>query len=322
MSTTYPAHPKHARPLVGRFAPSPTGALHLGSIYTAIASFCHIKAQGGKWLLRLEDTDFERCKASFSRQILQDLTNMGLYWDGSETYQSKRLAIYDEFIEQLPKLTYACDCSRKQLASFNDVIYPRLCTPSPSNGNSKTQNTASQANSSPKIRLQLPNTHWAFCDEIQGIIHQNPQQLIGDVVIKRSNAIINYIWAAAIDDSLQGVTHVVRGMDILPMTAAQLAICHALYLPMPIAFGHLPLIVNDTGQKLSKQNLASAIDTNSVDSCCQLWFDCLQLLQQNPPPSLKWASLDEIRQFAIAHWSNAPLQRAAQHLKIYNKAKK
>lgn len=126
----------------------------MGSIYTAIASFCHIKSLGGQWLVRIEDTDFERCQTKFSDLILQDLQNMGLFWDGQVVYQSKRQAIYDDFINQLPKLTYPCTCSRKQLDSIGGSIYPRLCTPNSTSH--QTQNT--QAKQAPPKNTTQSNT--------------------------------------------------------------------------------------------------------------------------------------------------------------------
>lgn len=301
---------------IGRFAPSPTGQLHLGSIYTAIASFCHIKSLGGQWLVRIEDTDFERCQTKFSDLILQDLQNMGLFWDGQVVYQSKRQAVYDDFINQLPKLTYPCTCSRKQLDSIGSSIYPRLCTPNSTSH--QTQNTqAKQAppkkippSQIPKIRLQLPNIDSVFCDDILGVVHQNPQKLLGDVVIKRNNGIINYIWSSAIDDSLQNISHIVRGADILQMTLAQLSIQKMFGLNLPCRFAHLPLLLNTQNQKLSKQNLATPINTTNLDSCRKLWVTCLTLLGQNPPDTLIYQNLDEIVQFAIDNWSFVPLRKS------------
>ncbi len=205
-----------ARP-TGRFAPSPTGNLHIGSLCTALASYCHIKSLGGRWLVRLEDTDFERCRPEFSASIERDLIQLGLYFDEPITYQSKRLDIYHDAIASIPRLIYPCHCSRKHLENHfasklhdGDLIYPRFCTPNPT--------TAHFISKNDKLRLQLPNVSYGFYDELLGIQWQNPQKILGDVIIKRSNQVINYIWAAAIDDGLQHITHILRGQDILPMT--------------------------------------------------------------------------------------------------------
>lgn len=294
-----------SRAVVGRFAPSPTGVLHLGSLTTAVASFCHIKSLGGKWLLRLEDTDFERCKPEYSTQILRDLESLGLYWDDGETYQSKRIHLYDECLANLSQFSYACNCSRKQLDTWaknhpqdthtNADIYPRFCL------NQKKD----QSNN--KIRLILPNIHYVYYDELQGVIIDNPQTTLGDVVIKRQNNIYNYIFCTAIDDGLQGISHIMRGLDIAMMTGAQIAMRAYLGLPAVSYFAHLPLIYNQNGQKLSKQNLAKPIDTRQPE---QLLRQALTLLGQ-PLPS-ETMDKHEILSFATAHWDSTPLKSKQQ----------
>lgn len=298
------------RPIIGRFAPSPTGALHLGSVCSALASYCHIKSLGGRWLVRIEDVDFERCKPEYAASILNDLQNLGLHADGETVFQSKRIKIYDEYLNSLSSLTYHCTCSRKDLSAlsipaigFYDVnikdlnlapIYPRLCL-----HKNLTDN---------KIRLCLPNVLTAFFDGIQGVIWDNPAKSLGDVIIKRQNSMINYILACTIDDSLQGITHLMRGLDIMPMTVAQLFIAKACQLPTPDYFYHLPLLINDDGQKLSKQNLATPIDTTTPDKVSDLLFTALTLLRQNPPKDLQKESPNTILMWAIHHWHNKPLQ--------------
>lgn len=285
---------------IGRFAPSPTGALHLGSLTTAVGSFCHIKHLGGKWLLRIEDTDFERCQIAFSNSILYDLEKLGLHWDDSETYQSERLAYYNDAISQLKQLTYPCDCSRKTLEQISQThhnlthanpIYPRICLPKPNQPKTKPTNA--------KLRLQLPDVNMAFVDKLQGIIWQNPQKMLGDVVIKRNNGMINYIFACAIDDGLQGVSHIMRGLDIIEMTSSQLFIQESLGLPSPDYFYHLPLLYNADGQKLSKQNLATPIDTNRPS---ELLITALTLLRQPIDQALYHEPPSTILQYAIKHW--------------------
>ena len=263
------------RPTVGRFAPSPTGELHLGSLTTAIASYCHIKSLNGTWLLRIEDTDHQRCSAQFSDQILIDLENLGLHWDGDIWYQSEREAIYNELLQdRLLNRVYSCHCSRKDLAGFE--IYPRFCLPQPSPSHQCDLNASFQSNLScdsnkiatlahEKVRLQLPDYSIGFIDGIQGIQWSNPQQSLGDVVLRRADGTINYFLAASIDDGLQGITHVMRGLDILPLTAAQISIMSYLNLPAVEHWYHLPLVENQCGQKLSKQNLATPINTSSPE---------------------------------------------------------
>lgn len=291
---------------IGRFAPSPTHHLHLGSLTTAVASFCHIKSLGGQWLLRIEDIDLQRCKPQYADSILNDLDKLGLHWDGEVIYQSNRLDIYQAYLdEQLKSLSYACHCSRKQLdahrasnpvpQSLNSpIIYPRLCL--------HAQHDWQHADS--KIRLQLPDVETAFVDGIQGIVWDNPAKSLGDVVVKRQNGLFNYVLVCAIDDGLQGITHLMRGIDIMPMTVAQLHIIKVCRLSLPSYIYHLPLIYNTDGQKLSKQNLATPIDTTQP---AQLLYQALTLLGQPTDSDMPNASPKEILDFAVKHWDNTPL---------------
>ncbi|WP_296237246.1 tRNA glutamyl-Q(34) synthetase GluQRS [Psychrobacter sp. UBA5136] len=298
-------------PPIGRFAPSPTGELHLGSLTTALASFCHIKSLGGKWLLRIEDTDSERCDRQFTEQILIDLEALGLHWDGDVIYQSERLDIYNDYLSSsLYPLTYGCQCSRKSLERYwqqkamgestdtqqanqkllNRQRYPRCCL------------TANLDKAQNKLRIQLPDYLMGFQDGIQGLQWDNPQQTLGDMVVRRQDGMINYILAASLDDGLQGVTHIMRGLDILPMTTAQISIMHAASLPAIDHWYHLPLICSSDGQKLSKQNLAQPIDTRDPS---KLIAHALQLLQQ---PAVDRDTPTNMLKQAIAQWDNLPLQ--------------
>ena len=298
---------------VGRFAPSPTGELHLGSLTTALASFCHIKSLGGKWLLRIEDTDTERCDRQFTEQILIDLEALNLYWDDDVIYQSERIDIYNDYLSsELRSLTYGCQCSRKYLEQYwtqaeqrqpscdidplkpNRQRYPRCCI------------AADLDRQQHKLRIQLPDYQIGFNDGIQGIQWDNPQQTLGDMVARRQDGMINYILAACIDDGLQNVTHVMRGLDILPMTTAQISIMHAAQLTAIDHWYHLPLICSTNGQKLSKQNLAQPIDTrNPSRSITQ----ALQLLQQ---PAVDQDTPENMLKQAITQWDNTPLQNKQQ----------
>lgn len=298
---------------IGRFAPSPTGELHLGSLTTALASFCHIKSIGGKWLLRIEDTDTERCDQQFTEQILIDLEALGLYWDGDIIYQSERIDIYNDYLHSaLHPLTYGCQCSRKDLEQYwaqeelslsyddanplqpNRKRYPRCCV------------SADLDREQHKLRIQLPNYKIGFNDGIQGLQWDNPQQTLGDMVVRRQDGMINYILAASLDDGLQQVTHIMRGLDILPMTTAQISIMDAARLPAIDHWYHLPLICHADGQKLSKQNLAQPIDTRDPS---KLIADALQLLQQ---PAVDRDTPTRMLKQAIAQWDSMPLQGKQQ----------
>ncbi len=321
-STALPATTTQALPRpIGRFAPSPTGELHLGSLTTALASFCHIKSLGGDWLLRMENTDTERCDAQFSEQILLDLEALSLHWDGDVIYQSERTDIYNDYLaSNLRPLTYGCQCSRKSLENFwaqqqstatplNDKYsidssmslhqpdrqrYPRCCI------------TADLDEHQHKLRIQLPDYDMGFMDHIQGLQWANPQRTLGDMVVRRQDGLINYILAASIDDGLQQVTHVMRGLDILPMTTAQIAIMQAAKLPAIDHWYHLPLIFNAEGQKLSKQNLAQPIDTSQPS---ELLATALRLLQQ---PAVDRDTPARMLAQAVTQWDNAPLQGQQQ----------
>ena len=301
--------PKASTP-IGRFAPSPTGELHLGSLTTALASYCHIKSLGGTWLLRMEDTDTARCDRQFSEQILLDLEALALFWDGDVIYQSERTDIYNDYLaNELQPLTYACACSRKQLNAYWDAQeqqadlnasgirqaldnrqrYPRCCLHA---GLDKHLH---------KLRLQMPDTLIGFADGIQGNCWQNPQQTVGDMVVRREDGIINYILAASIDDGLQGVTHIMRGLDILPMTSAQISVMAAARLPAVSHWYHLPLICHDNGQKLSKQNLAQPIDTRDPSRLLQ---QALRLLRQ---PMVDIDTPERMLAQAVQQWCQQPL---------------
>ena len=300
---------------IGRFAPSPTGELHLGSLTTALASYCHIKSIGGDWRLRIEDTDMTRCDRQFSEQILMDLEALALHWDGDVLYQSERIDIYNEYLSSvLAPFTYGCQCSRKTLADYwqqqeardkinppakNSLlperqIYPRCCL------------DAALDKQQYKLRLALPDYTTGFYDGIQGMQWQNPQQTLGDMVVRRQDGMINYILAASIDDGLQNITHIMRGLDILPMTSAQIAILQAARLPAIDYWYHLPLICHADGQKLSKQNLAQPIDTRNPS---QLLTIALGLLQQ---PIVDKDTPERMLAQAIAQWDNTPLQHKQQ----------
>lgn len=270
---------------VGRFAPSPTGRLHLGSLTTALASYCQVKHQGGRWLVRLEDTDSDRCQPHFADRILYDLERLGLCWDGLSR-QSTRTAFYHDALHTLKNELYACHCSRKTLAAH--PIYPRFCL--------------GKHVQSDKIRVSLPDCWYVFVDELQGIQWQNPQRILGDMVVARTQ-IINYILACAVDDGMQGITQLVRGLDILPMTAAQLWLQNRLGLATPNQFFHLPLLYNTQGQKLSKQSLAHPIDTK--DPTKLLCF-ALSLLGQKVD-DLHALPKEALLALAVARWDTTPL---------------
>ena len=235
----------------GRFAPSPTGPLHFGSLITAVASYCDAKANQGTWIVRIEDTDIPRIYPDSEQHILKCLDAFEFESDVEIIYQKNRLDIYDAVIEQLKqkKLVYACECTRKMLGSNH--IYVGTCR-------EKHLDFQNQA-----IRVKVSDQNICFQDRLQGQHCSNLKMDLGDFVLKRRDGIINYQLAVVIDDYLQGITNVVRGADLLDNTERQIWLGQLLGYPQ-LKYMHLPLAMNDQGQKLSKQNLAHALDTQNA----------------------------------------------------------
>lgn len=296
-----PAASDTKTPVIGRFAPSPTGALHLGSLLTAVASYCAAKQAGGRWLVRIEDLDTDRCRPMDSAQILRDLARLGLHWDGEARYQSAHVETYHALLDgALKRLSYGCDCSRKSIHAYqhahglSKARYPRCCLHA---GHSRQH----------AVRLILPDQTMVFYDHLQGVIVGNPQREHGDIVVRRRapNAaqvgMMNYMLAVVVDDALQGVNQIVRGLDILPLTLAQLAIADYLHLPLVCAYYHLPLVVNADGQKLSKQTLAEPISAYPADKLLAL---ALKLLQQTP---VVCDTPERMLAQAVAQWDSRAL---------------
>ncbi|WP_171458506.1 tRNA glutamyl-Q(34) synthetase GluQRS [Acinetobacter terrestris] len=241
---------------VGRFAPSPTGPLHFGSLITAVASYCDARAHQGKWLVRIEDTDIPRIYPGSEEHILRCIDAFQFEADDAIIFQKDRLGIYDSVIDQLHQnhLVYACQCTRKMLGSNH--IYAGTCR----NLNLPFEQQA--------IRVKVSDQEICFTDRLQGRHCSNLQQDLGDFVLKRRDGIINYQLAVVVDDYLQGMTHVVRGADLLDNTERQIWLGSILGYPK-LEYMHLPLAMNDQGQKLSKQNMAQALDLNRAPELLQ-----------------------------------------------------
>ena len=252
------------RSYLGRFAPSPTGPLHFGSLITAVASYCDAKAHQGHWVVRIEDTDIPRIYPNSEQHILQCLDAFELESDVEIIYQKDRLDLYESAIEQLRQnqLVYACECTRKMLGSNH--IYAGTCR-------EKHLDFRDQA-----IRVKVSDEMICFQDRLQGQHCSNLQADLGDFVLKRRDGIINYQLAVVVDDYLQGMTHVVRGADLLDNTERQIWLGRLLGYPQ-LDYMHLPLAMNDQGQKLSKQNLAQALDPNHAP---KLLLDAILALGQ------------------------------------------
>lgn len=241
---------------VGRFAPSPTGPLHFGSLLTAVASYCDAKANHGKWLVRIEDTDIPRIYPHSETHILSCIDAFQFEPDAEIIFQKDRLDLYEQVLEQLKQsqAIYACQCTRKMLGSNH--IYAGTCR-------NLNLDFAHQA-----IRLKVTDQLICFQDRLQGQQCSNLQNELGDFVLKRRDGIISYQLAVVVDDDRQGITHVVRGADLLDNTARQIWLGSLLNYPT-LNYMHLPLAMNDQGQKLSKQNLAQALDISKAPELLQ-----------------------------------------------------
>ncbi len=278
----------------GRFAPSPTGPLHFGSLLTAIASYCDARARQGRWLLRIEDTDIPRIQPGAESAILRALEKFGFEWDGEMVRQQDRLDLYEAALQQLRarQQVYACACSRKQLEGYSH--YPNFCR-------HKQLDFAGQA-----IRLKVADQTICFEDALLGHCCENLIHSTGDFVLKRRDGIISYQLAVVIDDAAQGVTHVVRGADLLDNTVRQIWLGQCMGLPA-LQYCHLPLAMNDKGQKLSKQNLAVALDSTQAPQLIQA---ALQALQQ---PAVIPDSPQRMLAQAVAQWD---LQRIPKQMQV------
>lgn len=241
---------------IGRFAPSPTGPLHFGSLLTAVASYCDAKANYGKWLVRIEDTDIPRIYPNSETHILSCIDAFQFEPDAEIIFQKDRLAIYEQVLDQLKQqhAIYACQCTRKMLGSNH--IYAGTCR-------DLNLDFAEQA-----IRLKVDDLLICFEDRLQGRQCSNLKDDLGDFVLKRRDGIISYQLAVVVDDYLQGITHVVRGADLLDNTARQIWLGSILNYPS-LSYMHLPLAMNGQGQKLSKQNLAQALDVSKASELLQ-----------------------------------------------------
>lgn len=268
---------------VGRFAPSPTGPLHFGSLITAIASYCDAKVHQGKWLVRIEDTDIPRIYPGSEAHILACIDAFGFQPDGEILFQRDRLDLYENVLEQLKaqNLVYACQCTRKMLGS--NAIYSGTCR----NLNLPFQNQA--------IRVKVKDQLICFDDCLQGIQCSNLAHDLGDFVLKRRDGIINYQLAVVVDDYVQGMTHVVRGADLLDNTQRQIWLGDLLGYPR-LHYLHLPLAMNAQGQKLSKQNMAAALDLSKASQYIQ---QALAALHQ---PAVDLDTPDRMLKQAVAQW--------------------
>ena len=278
---------------VGRFAPSPTGALHFGSLVAALASWLDARLAGGKWLLRMEDLDQPRVIPGAADTILRQLEAFGLEWDGPVVRQSARLDLYQDAIQKLRAHSYTCACTRKELedsalAIDGSRIYPGTCRGGLAPGK------AARA-----VRLLTDNAPIGFIDRVQGEISQSVESEVGDFVVRRADGLFAYQLAVVVDDAAQGVTDVVRGADLLDSTARQIFLQNLLGLARP-RYLHVPVATDAAGEKLSKQTHASDAAPEDIP-------EALGFLGLNPPSGL---SPQETLGWASSHWDPARVPRA------------
>lgn len=278
----------------GRFAPTPNGPLHLGSLLTALASFLQARSRQGRWLVRIDDLDRARCPDGMDRLILNQLQTHGLYWDEAPRYQSCHIEEYQAALARLEALgmTYRCTCTRARLSrsassTKGPAIYPGTCR--------ERHLTSGRAS----IRLKIPEQTLAFMDPCQGLQQCSLRRQIGDFVLRRADGVIAYQLACAIDETAQQITEVVRGSDLIDSSFCQISLLNLLDCPVP-QYRHLPVLTDRGDRKLSKQNHAAAIQVKDAARNLVL---CLHYLGQQSPPNLEKATVAGIIEWAIEHWN-------------------
>ena len=279
---------------IGRFAPTPSGHLHFGSLVAALASYLDARAVGGRWLLRMEDLDPPREEPGAQAAILKALESYGFEWDGEMVRQSDRHEAYQQVIDRLfsQGLAYACTCSRKQLEPYQG-IYPGLCR----NAGHDAEDAA--------IRLRVPELEYHFVDRVQGEFRQHLGREAGDFVIRRRDGLYAYQLAVVLDDAWQGVTDIVRGADLLDSTPRQLYLQELLGLPQP-RYLHVPLITQPDGHKLGKSYRSPPL---TADQATHLLLRALRALGQQPAPELVDASPRELLAWGVRHWDAGQIPR-------------
>jgi len=275
----------------GRFAPSPSGPLHFGSLVAAVGSYLQAKSHGGEWLLRIEDIDTTRVQPGAASHILRTLEQFGLYWDQTESYQTERLPLYQAVFEQLYKeqKMYACDCNRARIQHLGG-IYDGFC---------QQRLLGNTPNDQPLAwRLVPGEVPTSFIDLVFGQV-EIPQAVCREhYTIKRRDGLFAYQFVVVIDDLQQQIGQVIRGADLLDMTTRQQTLCHLLGLAAP-EYGHLPLAVTAPGQNLSKQNHATDIRSQPLAQSLQ---QALNLLGHRVPSELQGADVRELLCWALGNW--------------------
>jgi len=275
----------------GRFAPSPTGPLHFGSLYTAVASFLQARSNAGKWLVRIDDLDTSRCKQQYSTTILNTLEQYGLSWDEEVFYQSSRHDAYKSALDELTQrqLLYPCQCSRKGLANRQcHNVYDGYCL-----------THAVETSQPTSLRIKLPNQSIWLTDAVQGTSKQELKKQVGDFVMFRKDFIYAYHLAVVLDDHAQGITEVLRGYDLMDSTYRQIYLQQLLQVNTPY-YAHIPVISDANGAKLSKQTFANDVSLSPVQ---ETLVNVLAHLNLSPPRSLSTSKAADILNWGVENWS-------------------
>jgi glutamyl-Q tRNA(Asp) synthetase len=282
------------RPYRGRFAPSPSGPLHFGSLVAAVGSYLEARWNRGKWLVRIEDLDRPREARGASGAILRMLEAYGFEWDGKVVFQSRRDAAYGAALKRLEHehAVFPCACTRREvsdstLISAGEPIYPGTC-----------RRGLAPGRPARAMRVRVDNAMIAFEDLLQGRIEQNLAREVGDFVVRRSDGLFAYQLAVVVDDFAQNITDVVRGADLIASTPRQILLQRLLGHPTP-RYMHLPVAVNQSGEKLGKQTRAASLTV--AEAPVRLW-QTLRFLGQEPPAVLAAGGIAEIWNWALANW--------------------
>ncbi len=297
------------RQVIGRFAPSPTGPLHLGSLVAALGSWLFARSCGGLWLMRMEDLDTPRVVPGMADDILRSLEILGFSWDGEVVRQSSRIAAYEEALVELEcnGLVYPCGCSRAEIASASsaphgrehELRYPGLCRDGITAGKSPRA-----------IRVRVNDEPVIFVDGVMGEVSENLSESCGDFVVKRADGPFAYQLAVVVDDAETGVNQVVRGADLLHSTPRQIYLQRLLGYETP-AYFHLPLVTGPDGAKLSKRDnaVSIAVGRDLQRNGGALLVAALRFLGQTPPASLEKAPSKEILAWGVGHFTPAAIPR-------------
>lgn len=288
---------------IGRFAPSPTGPVHYGTLVAAVASYLQAKKNNGKWLLRIDDIDTLRTVNDSDTDILSTLEQFGFEWDGEIIYQTNQIDFYLQALDKLisKSAVFPCLCSRKQLAKENANIYPGTCRHRP------LPESEEHA-----LRITGENVDIGFIDAVMGKQSQNIKQQCGDFIIKRRDGLFAYQLAVVVDDAIQGITEVVRGIDLLDSTPRQIYLQQQLNYATP-SYCHLPLAVNIQGDKISKSAGAAPIDIKNKEI---LLLNTLHFLGQNPPEALARSNINDIWFWAIKHWETNSIPKVNKQILV------